>query len=349
MTRTKQPILSICIPTYNRAAVLINNIKKYLSINESRFCINICDNASTDDTVKVLSEITDERISIHCNKENIGGPSNIMTSMQCSNAKYVLLILDKDTICIDFISQFIDALETYSPYWGMVNLYSEASLSPMTFKKGIEAIRNTGVYTPKHPSGFFVKRELYETFFKSDWQTIKGENLNFPLELCQLYFALRYDMMVINIPLIKTESIQVAKTVKSYSYNQQNCWFLYGAREMYYRTMLVRILASELGIDEKKIIITEMTNITLKNVGVTLRTWLEDPRICEHYYLQTRTISAYEMTDNMAHIMNVYKQNTKKYNYFDKRFYILSYIRIFKRFVKTYVKDIYSLFKLRSK
>ena len=52
----KQPLLSICIPTYNRAEYLVGALENIISdpAFDERVEIVISDNASTDDTENVV-------------------------------------------------------------------------------------------------------------------------------------------------------------------------------------------------------------------------------------------------------------------------------------------------------
>ena len=60
MEFNKEPILSICIPTYNRAESLRTSLQQYVSCKgfDESIEIVISDNASTDDTRKVALEYT---------------------------------------------------------------------------------------------------------------------------------------------------------------------------------------------------------------------------------------------------------------------------------------------------
>lgn len=72
-----QPLLSICIPTYNRCKILEENIIKIISLSEfdDEVQLIINDNASTDDTPAVVKKIINENknknIKYYRNKENI--------------------------------------------------------------------------------------------------------------------------------------------------------------------------------------------------------------------------------------------------------------------------------------
>ena len=71
----KRPLISICIPTYNRSKILKSVLQQYIQNQEfdDEIEIVISDNASTDDTEKVCREICSlcDRIRYFRNTENI--------------------------------------------------------------------------------------------------------------------------------------------------------------------------------------------------------------------------------------------------------------------------------------
>ena len=60
--KKKQPILSICIPTYNRAEVLRDTLEHYTSCEEFNDEVEliISDNASTDATKSLCTEYAEQ-------------------------------------------------------------------------------------------------------------------------------------------------------------------------------------------------------------------------------------------------------------------------------------------------
>lgn len=68
------PFFSIIIPTYNRAAAVVNAVKSVLSQTFSDLEILVMDDGSTDETKAALMELNDPRI-IYEWKENSGGPA----------------------------------------------------------------------------------------------------------------------------------------------------------------------------------------------------------------------------------------------------------------------------------
>lgn len=99
MTQNKQPLLSLCIPTYNRAEILrrtLTNIVNDVDFDDSIEII-ISDNASTDNTQEVCQNFCNIYKNIHYyrNNENIND-SNFFLVLSKGKGKYVKL--SNDTI-----------------------------------------------------------------------------------------------------------------------------------------------------------------------------------------------------------------------------------------------------------
>jgi glycosyltransferase involved in cell wall biosynthesis len=98
----QQPLLSICISTYNRSAWLIYTLEHL--VNECSGFMNIveivvCDNASTDNTKETIENF-DKRdlIKYHRNKVNVGMLGNLGVTAGLASGKYVWIIGDDDVI-----------------------------------------------------------------------------------------------------------------------------------------------------------------------------------------------------------------------------------------------------------
>ena len=92
-----RPLLSICIPTYNRAKIVEQCVKNLLSNDHEFFDVVVTDNASTDNTQELLSSINDSRLIIYKNDKNIGY-ANLMLSQKNGDGKYTLLLSDEDDL-----------------------------------------------------------------------------------------------------------------------------------------------------------------------------------------------------------------------------------------------------------
>lgn len=105
----KRPLLSICIPTYNRGYILREVLDKY--VNDSEFDddveIVISDNCSTDDTETVCREYASKYRNIRYfrNPKNIRD-ANFYTVLDYGDGEYLKLLNDW-TYCIGKSLQFI--------------------------------------------------------------------------------------------------------------------------------------------------------------------------------------------------------------------------------------------------
>lgn len=90
-------LLSICIPTYNRAEIVYECVKACLEIESDEVEVIVNDNCSTDNTRELLATIKDERFFYYRNDENIGY-RNFTVAMSKGNAKYALLLSDEDEV-----------------------------------------------------------------------------------------------------------------------------------------------------------------------------------------------------------------------------------------------------------
>lgn len=108
----KKSLLSICIPTYNRAEILKECLEDLQSIiNDYNINILILDNASTDKTQEVASMYNN--IEYIRNDENIGGDLNILKSYQIASTKseYICVLGDSYRFSSN-IGELIDILKT---------------------------------------------------------------------------------------------------------------------------------------------------------------------------------------------------------------------------------------------
>ena len=113
---SKKYTLTICFPTYNRAAKLLPNIKKYLVYDEDRVSFTIQDNCSTDGSYEQFLSIHNERLTVRQNLSNIGALPNAKCALANNpNSEYVMFSIDKDMFDMPYLSKFIDYLEKEKP------------------------------------------------------------------------------------------------------------------------------------------------------------------------------------------------------------------------------------------
>lgn len=69
-------LVSVCLPTYNRAALLSEAIESVRAQTYPHWELIVADNASTDATPEVVASFGDPRIRYVRNERNLGGPPN---------------------------------------------------------------------------------------------------------------------------------------------------------------------------------------------------------------------------------------------------------------------------------
>jgi len=120
----KQPLLSICIPTYNRASILNENLQIISEqLNETitnEVEIIVSDNCSPDNTREVAANMQKLGLPIVYNRnaENIGADGNFLKCMNIASGKYVYLLGDDDFFAPNAISLLLDILRDHD--YGLV-------------------------------------------------------------------------------------------------------------------------------------------------------------------------------------------------------------------------------------
>jgi len=127
-----KPLLTIGIPTWNRCEDLRVAIDSILSqLTEDlypRVEILVSDNASTDDTQRVLAEYKTQHpdlFSIHRNGENLGFSRNVDMLFRRAKGEFALVLSDDDALEPDAICEILRVLNEYDAIDIMVVLASE--------------------------------------------------------------------------------------------------------------------------------------------------------------------------------------------------------------------------------
>lgn len=82
------PLVSICIPAFNAGNTIRETIESLLAQSYPNFELHISDNASTDNTIEIVSGFNDPRISIHRHEINLGGEENFNICLHLARGKY---------------------------------------------------------------------------------------------------------------------------------------------------------------------------------------------------------------------------------------------------------------------
>lgn len=105
--------LSICIPTYNRAALLRETLESIFAQSREELEVVVCDNASTDETERVISEYREkfQHLTHFCWPENMGFDRNILKAVEIARGEYCWLLGDDDHLgsnALDHVFPLLD-------------------------------------------------------------------------------------------------------------------------------------------------------------------------------------------------------------------------------------------------
>ncbi len=123
-----KPLLTIAIPTYNRAGCLQELLSAFADQlkGEQRVEFIIADNASADETPAVVQGFVDRGLRVRYlrNNENIGADANFLQCFEQARGKYVWLFSDDDLIVPGGLAKILDYCAAADYDLIFVNAYS---------------------------------------------------------------------------------------------------------------------------------------------------------------------------------------------------------------------------------
>jgi len=119
-----QPLVCICLPTYNAAGTVRETLESILAQTYPNLVVHVSDNASTDDTLDIVESVVDDRVCIHRQEKNIGGEGNFNRCIALAEGKYTAIFHADDIYESEMVAKQVAFLEAY-PEAGAV--FTEAS------------------------------------------------------------------------------------------------------------------------------------------------------------------------------------------------------------------------------
>ena len=97
------PFFSICIPTYNRAALLQRAIRSLLGQSHADFELIVGDNCSADETPEIVAQFRDARLKYVRHAQNIGAMANFPFLAGQATGEFLIIHQDDDLLHRDFL------------------------------------------------------------------------------------------------------------------------------------------------------------------------------------------------------------------------------------------------------
>lgn len=112
----KTPLVSVVLPTHNRAAFLERAIRSVLEQTEKNIELIVVDDASTDGTAELLNQLvrSDPRIRMLRNSESLGGGGARNAGIAASSGEWIAFLDDDDEWVATKLRLQLDKLRAYS-------------------------------------------------------------------------------------------------------------------------------------------------------------------------------------------------------------------------------------------
>lgn len=109
---SKNPLITIGIPTYNRANLLNNAIKSAVNQSYKDIEIVISNNCSTDNTISILDSFaSNNKIKIFNQKSNIGVVNNWNFCLKKAKGDFFLMLSDDDELNENCIKELFEGIK----------------------------------------------------------------------------------------------------------------------------------------------------------------------------------------------------------------------------------------------
>ncbi len=173
-------LVSVCIPSYNASAHIAETVRSVLNSTYPHFEIIVNDDASTDDTLGVVSTFNDRRITVFRNEENQGVPHNWNTALKRARGKYVSLLNHDDRYGPFWLTFAVHVLEKH-PHIGWMTTAFHIMRADGRIVQTVTPLDHTGEHSASEVfryacrlngfgPGFIARREALESvgFYDED-------------------------------------------------------------------------------------------------------------------------------------------------------------------------------------
>lgn len=106
------PLFSVCIPSYNSAAIIGATLRSVLAQTVRDFEIVVVDDASTDATVEVVQALGDPRVRVERNPRNLGYAANVARVAGLARGIYLYLLGNDDVLSPVALERTLSAFES---------------------------------------------------------------------------------------------------------------------------------------------------------------------------------------------------------------------------------------------
>ena len=135
-----RPLLTVCIPAYNRAGLLKPLLDSILSQNFNDFEVLICEDGSPERSaiagvVQEFQELDHGRIRYEENTSNLGYDGNIRRLVERANGQYCIFMGNDDLMCAGALEAIAAAIQRRPDCGVVVRSYATFDVNPEQFNQ----------------------------------------------------------------------------------------------------------------------------------------------------------------------------------------------------------------------
>ena len=161
-------VLSICIPTYNRADRIYQSLQELKNLPFQNIEFVVIDDFSQDATKEKVLSIKDDRIKFFRNRKNLGQEANVIKTFKKARGDFIFLISDEDSIGSEPISWIMqtteedpDVVQILGAIWNDNNSLLYYNPGDRVLEKGPQSLINL-MFDHAYISGVILKREALD-------------------------------------------------------------------------------------------------------------------------------------------------------------------------------------------
>lgn len=169
------PKISVVVTAYNKQDSIKKCLDSILNSSYKNLEVIVVDDLSTDNTMSIVKEYSDDRLTILLNRENVGAGLSRRFGIQASSGDFVSLIDGDDYISEDFLESLINKqLETGADIvsGGITNINADGTTDIKLFgervSEGNQKLLDYGKGTIIFLNNKIVRRSLYDIVTYSD-------------------------------------------------------------------------------------------------------------------------------------------------------------------------------------
>ncbi len=127
----KTPLVSVVMPTYNRANLLNNAINSILNQTHKNFELIIIDDGSKDNTENIVLSYNNPKIRYHSNQTNKGISYSRNKGFNLAKGKYIMIMDDDDFSLPDRMEKQVNFLENNPNIDVVIGQIKDFELTPL--------------------------------------------------------------------------------------------------------------------------------------------------------------------------------------------------------------------------